>query len=448
MGPAASLAGMPAELVLRIADFLCPNLDAHIDEDTTASAASTGQADLSRLSQTCIRFRNLVQPVVFKTVSDTGLHGPFTISMYLHAVKSRPDLATSLVAAVIRYAGPLALALAQYATNLQFLRVERLGSTMPIESFGPYLSNPKSLQVDDSGTHETRDILAFGNHLPNLKALTLGYVGNMKNPDEDISETYVNNFYDSINPLPNIRKFGIGQVERCHTLHLVKVLTLLPGLEDVEMKCETPREGEHDAFKERAVAIWQIIASRKETLKRLDWTTRMGMTEGTKIQWSATDIKLTRDSLADFEKLEYLRIAGHMLSMLDYNWTKTHGKPRPEFLENLLPKGLRRLELPLPRISIGTMVRLASAAQKGKLPALKMVVVGRGPETKRPVGLPRYVHRIWYGGTNEYFNWVWFTRPGGKVDLVGDFAKAGVKFHLELDVEEEYIKTMEGHPHN
>jgi hypothetical protein len=80
---------MPVELIRHICSYLCPHCVG------MRSRLSKGQADLSRLSRTCRRLRNVVQPVVFHRLHDMD-SSPARRLQFLGVLVARPDLARNV----------------------------------------------------------------------------------------------------------------------------------------------------------------------------------------------------------------------------------------------------------------------------------------------------------------------------------------------------------------
>lgn len=252
---------------------------------------------------------------------------------------------------------------------------------------------------------------------------------------------------------------------------LAHMLAAAPGLEVLTLDLDQLADAQERRSKSRSVeALWEVLEARADSLRELWLDVRAervpprggrrehGLALGNGLmqtlalaqgvgagqdpgfgQWLAQGLasglaqefgeesdseELERDSLADFEKLEVLKVDGHALGALRRTWERKNRNPRVDgFLAGMFPPGIREVTLwRLDGLAMrAAMQEFARVVAAGGYPRLEKVRLAPSSRTDSEWG-ERWVNQ---GAWNEVVG-----------ALTEKFATGGVRF--ELAAEEPY----------
>ncbi|KAK4155860.1 hypothetical protein C8A00DRAFT_41592 [Chaetomidium leptoderma] len=417
----SGITDLPVELVRHICSFLSPC----VNRRPGCPRWSRGQVHMSRLSRTCKRLRDIVQPVVFSCYPGSASERPVhQLILLAQTLMARPDLAQHMkflmfrdpletlnaadrksVQDAIVHLGlpavpdhwntdgegecrllPLELVLT-YTPNLEFLRLPldydwnlhllpQLVQTRPA-----FLTKLQTLDVfhffiaGDRFDASMSAVDAIVQAAPNLDSLCL----------PSLNWSYA----DTVSPLSNLRRLYFQSNCYMSPRMLTKMLQAAPRLEVLAVHWDAMVDGYDYAEGGRATEAWGAVEHRKDSLRelRLDLRDDMDPGEG------------GRDSLKDFEK------RNNMHARVDC------------FLSAMFPASIREV----------TLWRLDGREMKAAmLRFAKVVAVGRYPKLESVVLAPSET-----SDRQDYDEW-----PNGgewdevKEELEEEFGKRGVRFEL------------------
>lgn len=440
---------IPTELLLQICLALCRNM------------GEVGQANLSRLSRTCRRLRDLAQPLVFTAVNRNGITHAYQIKL-IRALEMRPDLARNLKCIIIGFSsdyepdispddcayiqsllakfklpapisarwdeekigGPARLFLTElvllYTPYLTYLELPMNPEwELPILSYfadqdapppTPLLPRLSILQVShyyssgDRWDIPFREFVSVCAAAPNLEELwtySPGSEGGAKYPY----------------PLGNLRRLEFEDVCGMDEGLLFNMLGSIEQLEVFGLLWHPSGDSYNWTGEGTAADAWKALVLQKESLKeiRLDILRGEGdyVMEVGRLKWYTLD---------RFEKLEVLKVGEFALQVLREKWRSRQPVPPANddgFLEGLFPKTIREVTFwePDGRL-VGSMPRFAAAVAQGECPDLKRVVIAP----------PENMSDRWFPGWLGQSEWV-----GASGDLQRAFARSGVLFEVQTE---------------
>lgn len=190
---------------------------------------------------------------------------------------------------------------------------------------------------------------------------------------------------------------------------LTHILKSAPKLEVLALHWDILCEAYEDDDDRRVTEVWEAVEHRKDSLREL----RLDVRTDTEVGVAG------RVSLADFERLEVLRVDGHSLEPLWRAWRERNRHAMVHsFLSGMFPPSIREV----------TFWRLDGAEYKeAMLRFAKMVALGRYPKLERVVMAPSELSdRL--ASDDEWRNAEVWTAL--KDELEDVFGKRGVTFEL------------------
>ncbi|KAK4031561.1 hypothetical protein C8A01DRAFT_21244 [Parachaetomium inaequale] len=415
---------LPTELIRHICSFLCPvcvqgqrpwSCPECINQRPGCHEWFRGQLDMSRLSRTCKRLRNVVQPTVFLCYPDSGRWQVRRLLRLARTLMQRPDLAQHMRFLMFREPCeelepwdrkfvhdsiiqlglpavpdhwnidgdpefrllPLELVLA-HTPDLEYLRVpldydwnlhllSQLVKTRP-----PFLTKLKSLEVSHyfiAGDRFDVNMDAIDTIIraaPNLDSLCL--------PSPNCG-------YGSATPMPSLRRLYFQDDCSISPEALTALLDAAPKLEVLALRWAAMADSYDDCADRRTTDAWDAVERRRDSLRELRLDIRSDTEQGDG----------ERDSLKDFEN----------------------------FLSALFAPSIREVTFwqPDKEEMSSAMLRFAKVVAVGRYPNLKSVVIAPSEMSG-------------WRELDEALNAEWGESKG---ELEEDFGKGNVRFELKWE---------------
>lgn len=440
---------LPTELLLQICLALCRNM------------GEVGQANLSRLSRTCRRLRDLAQPLVFTAVNRNGITHAYQIKL-IRALEMRPDLARNLKCIIIGlssdYEPDISPDDCAYIQSLlaKFKLPAPISARWDKEKMGgparlfltelillhtPHLTH---LELPMNPEWELPILSHFADHnappptplLPRLSILQLSHYYSSGDrwdipfrefvsvcaaaPSLEELWTYNPGSEGGAKypyPLGNLRRLEFEDVCGMDEGLLFNMLASIEQLEVFGLLWHPSGDSYNWTGEGTAADAWKALVLQKESLKeiRLDILRGEGdyVMEVGRLKWYTLD---------RFEKLEVLKVGEFALQVLREKWRSRQPVPPANddgFLEGLFPKTIREVTFWEPDGGlVGSMPRFAAAVAQGECPDLKRVVIAP----------PENMSDRWFPGWLGQSEWV-----GASGDLHRAFARSGVVFEVQTE---------------
>lgn len=451
----SGLVALPVELIKHICSYLCP---ACITIPAKCKRLLKGQADLSRLSKTCRRLKDIAQPILFHSFSDAGRSPPRRQMQLLRLLTSSPHLAQHI----------RAINIDEPSYHIELTEADQEFLVNTVSSLG---IDPPPLYWNKDGSGEwTLLVLELILILtPNLEALVLPldydwqlpivnhlakskpFLPNLKSLEVDhyyISgdryEVNVDAIFGIADAAPNLQflsipspgwcggvdKLSVGNLRRlefqANSFVSPDLLSSLcgsaPKLEYLALHWDAMSDTYDYCGDRRTSDAWDAVGKCAGSLKEL----RLDVREDLPHEKEA--LEGMRCSLGDFEKLEKVRVDGHALDALRLAWV-AGGNEREDgvhgFLAQLFPFGVKEVwfwRLDGREGMTRAMLEWARLVGEGEYPELERVVLAPSDQSDR--------YRGW-GGYDEWRNVDgWY---GMKGVLDEEFDKGGVSFEIKSD---------------
>lgn len=432
------LAILPLELIIRIGSYVC-----------VAYNGSPSESTLSRLSQACKRFKEIFQPMLFRTYSHNNDQPVSHMIAFLHAIASRPDLAAVITDLSFRYppeVDDLPIADKDFIdtciTNLGLplpltkdWHIDGPDRTIPMQTVIAYASsNLEHLCIPVNEEWDLALLPSFPDATPKITFPRLRHL--------EIDYFYISgdrwaiDFYQIaplINASPNLEYLGLPTLEgfwedressKLPKMKLVKTLDLgesssgmffvtsiiksCESLQNFELHWGTSNgyDESHDEW--RVVEIWDTLVLVKETIQKIVFESALDIPLGIPTANSVS-------SLSEFADLKVLKVDGRSLEAMFQAWTlKTRSSDVDAFVAQLLPVGIQSLAIWAPsNVLIPALLALARGKSGGGLyEALTTVEVG----------------------ASKAFQY-WLPRPEwlrNQEELRQEFERAGVQLKMEI----------------
>ncbi|KAL2134840.1 hypothetical protein VTI74DRAFT_10736 [Chaetomium olivicolor] len=436
---------LPVELIRHICSYLSPGC---FKKTTTCIHWNDGQTQLSRLSKTCRRLRDIVQPMVFHCFTDWGRTSLPRMIRLVRTLKERPDLGQHIksIAHTEPFAGDLDPENKKFIEDaIVDLGIPAVPKWWNVDGEGQYRLLPFEVLLTLTPNLETLDLPLdcdwdmhvipqlvktrppFLTKLTDIKVSHFFIAGDRWDVSFDAVAALLAaapNVYTLCLPSPSSGAVG-GSVLPLANLHrllfqvncfispelLTDMLDSAPQLEMVALHWDALADAYDSCEDRRTTDAWNALERRRDTLGeiRLDIRndTEHGVTE--------------RSSMADFEKLEVLAVDGHALHSLRQAWRRKNGQARVDaFFSQFFPPSIREVTIWNPDAAElkGAMLRFAKVAGVGRYPNLKSVVLAPSERSDR------FEDSVW-------------ENPGAwdevKPDLEHEFGKRGIKFEIRKD---------------
>ncbi|KAH8904690.1 hypothetical protein BR93DRAFT_829779 [Coniochaeta sp. PMI_546] len=424
------LVGLPPELVTHICSYLCPHCTG------VRPRLPNRQPDLSRLSRTCRRLRDIVQPIVFHRFHDRQSSPGHRLRL-LRVLSIRPDLGQNIKS----------LSISEPDDHDALTEVDQQFINDSIVRLGlPPL--PRGWNIDGYGEHRVLLLELILLQTPNLEVLqipldydwTLNIIRHQATRPflQKLKSLRVEHFYISgdryevsmqavdalLRASPNLENLSLPTVTDCKGSYTLGNLRRLEFAEDCSIApdvlsdfvASSPRlevfalhwdalSTAYDITEDRrAVDAWVALEQRADTLRqiRLDIRDDLPLGHG------------NRSSMRDFGSLQVLKVNGHALAVLRQAWLRENPRARIDsFLSQLLPASITDV----------TFWRLDGALAPAMTRLAKVAAVGRYPNLRSVVLAPSELSDRGYEDWPNYSAW-----DTVRDALEEEFARGGVRF--------------------
>lgn len=400
---------------------------------------------MSKLSRTCKRLRDIVQPIVFQCSSDSGSREVNRMIRLARSLIERPDLAQHMRFVMLHTPlGELELSDRKFVQNsIVQLGLHAVPDHWNIDGDPDYrllplelaLANTPNLEylrmpIDcDWQLHLLEELLEKRGGVPffpKLRALDIRHffiAGDRFDVSSDavdaiaraapsLESLALSSPNGALNaPLPHLRRLRFHGNCCMSPEVLERILRSAPQLEALALPWDVLEDMGDMDDDDRTNEAWKAIACRKDTLRELELDIQGGMHYETVVEGE-------RESLADFERLEVLKVDGHSLGALRTVWLRRNRHASvDDFLSGLLPPSIRELTFwELHGQEMKTALRrLAKVVAQGGYPNLESVVLAPSEAPDRPI----------FGEVFDAGEW-----DDVKDELVEEFRKAGVRFKV------------------
>ncbi|KFY31352.1 hypothetical protein V493_01192 [Pseudogymnoascus sp. VKM F-4281 (FW-2241)] len=432
-----SLTDLPHELVTQIVSHLCP---------ANGVRGVRYQWTLSQLTQTCKGFKELFQPMLFR--SYTYNEQPIShFVKFLRAIASRPDLAAAVTHLSFRYP-PDATDLT--ITDKDFIdtcvtslglplppkdwHIEGTDRTIPIQTVIAYAScNLESLSLPVNEEWDLALLPSFSKAspkitFPRLKRLSIDYYY--------ISGDQWAIAYNEIAPLleassnlehlslPTLERFWehrgncrVPKMKSLKTLNLSQSSSGMFFVTSIIRSCESLQSFElnwgtssgydesHEGWS--VVNIWDALVHVRRTIQEITFESILDIPLGNPTANSVS-------SLLEFTDLKILRVDGRSFEGMFQAWTlKTRSSDMDQFVAQLLPTRIQSLTIWAPSFTlIPALFALARGKSSGLYEGLTTVEIGASTAFKH--WLPR----------SEWLS--------NQTELRDEFERAGVQVKMDI----------------
>jgi len=381
------------------------NLPVELVRQISAHLSSTKRDNLSALSKTCTRLCEIVQPMLFNTVS-LGIGRKTRMVPFLRALVTRPDLARRVLSLVFHEARDeediseddrLFIESCIASLGIPALRAEwSLGEgeyrLLLIELIIANTPSLEKLQIPMDYDWEVNVFHHPGTEfsLPNLKKLIVDHyyisgdrftvalgevevlLAAAKNLEVLIIPT-LDGFkaFDPDHRCPTAKLRRIEFASNCavNPCLLKTMLASCPLLEVFALHWDALANAYEYTGDITVMDAWHALEQRRDSLCEIRLDIRNDLPLGHHGH--------QRCSLQDFDNLRVLKVNGHGLEALRQIWIRKNQQARADsFLSDLMPPGIREITIWQPDGDlVPSVVRFAKAVSVGRFPSLRRFVL-------------------------------------------------------------------------